>query len=130
MIHPASELRFVSPMVGYGLIATAKIPKGTITWVRDGLDQIISPRQLGTMPALLKANTLRYSYLTGTGRASVLSVVPLADGRRIVSTGRHNLEIWEITTQKILGRLEGHTGVTTSVSLARDQIHAVSGPYD
>ena len=38
MIHPDTEPRFISPDVGVGLVATAPIPKGTITWVRDPLD--------------------------------------------------------------------------------------------
>jgi hypothetical protein len=43
MIHPDSELRFVSPSIGYGLFATRLIPRGTFTWVRDDLDQIVPP---------------------------------------------------------------------------------------
>ena len=67
MIHPDSELRFVSPPIGYGLFATRLIPKGTITWVGDPLDQIISPAQLTTLPVLLSSQAHKYSYLNGRG---------------------------------------------------------------
>jgi uncharacterized protein len=39
MIHPDTELRFISPEKGYGVVATKRIPKGTITWALDRLDQ-------------------------------------------------------------------------------------------
>ena len=38
MIHPDTAVRFIAPAVGRGVIATAPIPQGTITWVRDPLD--------------------------------------------------------------------------------------------
>lgn len=37
MIHPDTEVRFINPEKGYGLVATKFIPKGTITWVQDDL---------------------------------------------------------------------------------------------
>ena len=40
MIHPDTELRYVNDAIGYGVFATRHIPCGTITWVRDHLDQI------------------------------------------------------------------------------------------
>ena len=41
MLHPNAELRYSGPEVGSGVYATAFIPKGTITWVQDPLDQVI-----------------------------------------------------------------------------------------
>ena len=67
VIHPDSELRFVSPAIGYGLFATRLIPKGTITWVVDPLDQIISPPKLHALPELVKTSAFKYSYLNGYG---------------------------------------------------------------
>lgn len=67
MIHPDSELRFVNPAIGYGLFATRSIPAGTITWAGDSLDQIISPAGLAALPALLKDQAHKYSYLNGRG---------------------------------------------------------------
>ena len=43
MIHPHTELRFISPEVGYGVFATALIPEGTITYVKDSLELEVSP---------------------------------------------------------------------------------------
>lgn len=54
MIHPDSELLFVSPQIGLGVFATRFIPKGTITWVFDPLDQIVSPEKAARMPARLE----------------------------------------------------------------------------
>jgi hypothetical protein len=42
MIHPDTELKFVSPEVGYGIFATAFMPMGTIVYVEDPLDIKIS----------------------------------------------------------------------------------------
>jgi hypothetical protein len=67
LIHPDSELRFVSPAIGYGLFATRLIPMGTITWAGDSLDQIISPVALQNLSPLLSRQVHRYSYLNGRG---------------------------------------------------------------
>jgi uncharacterized protein len=65
VIHPDSELSFISPTIGYGLIATRLIPKGTITWVGDPLDQIVSAVQMDALPELLRRHVRRYSWLNG-----------------------------------------------------------------
>jgi hypothetical protein len=57
----------VSDAIGYGLFATRLIPKGTITWAGDSLDRVISPASIDALPALLKAQTHKYSYLNGRG---------------------------------------------------------------
>lgn len=49
MIHPNTELRFISDAVGYGVVATAFIPKGTITWVKDRLDRTFRPEQVQSL---------------------------------------------------------------------------------
>ncbi|MBS9464042.1 SET domain-containing protein [Flagellimonas sp. 389] len=41
MIHPDTEVKFISSEVGYGLVAKKFIPMGTITWVMDKFDQVI-----------------------------------------------------------------------------------------
>lgn len=51
MIHPHTELRFISEAIGYGVVATRDIPAGTITWVQDELDRVLTPEdveRLGT----------------------------------------------------------------------------------
>tara|TARA_R100000935_G_C2826527_1_gene162619 strand:- start:972 stop:1565 length:594 start_codon:yes stop_codon:yes gene_type:complete len=49
MIHPDTEVRFISEEIGYGIVATKFIPAGTITWVQDELDQIYTPGQVAEM---------------------------------------------------------------------------------
>lgn len=46
MMHPDTEIQFISKEIGYGVIATKLIPKGTITWVQDEFDQIFTPQQI------------------------------------------------------------------------------------
>jgi hypothetical protein len=49
MIHPDTELRFISSEIGYGVVATKFIPAGTITWVLDQLDREFTPLELQQM---------------------------------------------------------------------------------
>lgn len=49
MIHPHTEVRFISPEKGYGVVATKFIPKGTITWVLDKLDRFFSLEEVKNM---------------------------------------------------------------------------------
>lgn len=46
MIHPDTELRFISKKIGYGVVATKLIPKGTITWAMDKLDRVFDERDI------------------------------------------------------------------------------------
>lgn len=67
MLHPHTELKFVSPEIGYGIFATALIPKGTITWVKDELDRIVPKDDLGKMTQANLENLLKYSYRNSNG---------------------------------------------------------------
>jgi hypothetical protein len=67
LIHPDSELRFIDASIGFGLFATRLIPKGTITWAIDPLDQIVSPAGMSALPELLRTQAHKYSYLNGRG---------------------------------------------------------------
>lgn len=49
MIHPHTELRFISDEIGHGVVATKLIPKGTITWVQDQLDVVLTSDQVANM---------------------------------------------------------------------------------
>ena len=49
MIHPHTELRFINDKIGFGVVATKFIPKGTITWVIDPLDREFTPQDLVAM---------------------------------------------------------------------------------
>ena len=67
MIHPHTELRFISPEIGFGVIATQLIPKGTITWVFDPLDHVFTPDQIRSMPPLFKEKLHTYTYRDHNG---------------------------------------------------------------
>jgi hypothetical protein len=62
MLHPHTELRFVSPLIGYGIFATKLIPQGTITWVKDQLDRIIPKEEVAAMNEANLENLMKYSY--------------------------------------------------------------------
>jgi hypothetical protein len=62
MIHPHTELPYISAEKGYGVIATQFIPKGTITWIADELDQVFSAERLKSLPFELRVIVDKYSY--------------------------------------------------------------------
>lgn len=62
MIHPHTELRFISPEIGFGVVATRLIPKGTVTWVFDALDQVFSPAEMAGFAPLQQAYLEKYCY--------------------------------------------------------------------
>jgi hypothetical protein len=55
MMHPNTRVQFISDEVGHGVVATAFIPKGTITWVQDPLDQVFSAERRATLPEKTRA---------------------------------------------------------------------------
>lgn len=67
MLHPHTELRFVSPEIGYGIFATQDIPVGTITWVKDELDRVFKSSEIGAMTEDNRENLLKYTYRTRHG---------------------------------------------------------------
>jgi hypothetical protein len=67
MLHPSTELRFVSESIGYGVVATALIPKGTITWVKDDLDQTFSAAAIEAMAAPYRQVLEKYTYVDREG---------------------------------------------------------------
>lgn len=67
MIHPDTELRFINDQIGYGVVATKFIPKGTITWALDKLDRIFSPQQVRAMDPLYQQVLDKYTYRNAEG---------------------------------------------------------------
>jgi hypothetical protein len=59
MIHPKTELKFISNEIGYGVVATEFIPAGTITWVLDKLDREFSPTDFQNLEPIYQ-NILDY----------------------------------------------------------------------
>lgn len=67
MLHPNTELAYLGPEIGHGVFATARIPRGTITWVQDPLDQVIdlsTHPQYASYPPVLE----RYSFRNARGQ--------------------------------------------------------------
>lgn len=62
MIIPSCRVQWISDQKGYGLFATQKIPKGTITFVQDPLDIAITPQQFSQFSAFIKPYIEKYSY--------------------------------------------------------------------
>jgi len=68
MIHPHTELRFISPEIGYGVVATEFIPRGTVTWVKDDLDQTFALDDVRQLPELFHDQLYKYSFIAPNGR--------------------------------------------------------------
>ncbi len=67
MLHPHTELKFVSEEIGYGIFATCRIPIGTIMWVKDELDRIILKEDLSKLTPANLENLMKYSYRNSLG---------------------------------------------------------------
>lgn len=67
MIHPNTEIRFISPEIGFGVVATQFIPKGTITWVLDALDQEFTPEHVKKMHPMMQEMVDKYTYRNHVG---------------------------------------------------------------
>ncbi len=67
MIHPHTEVKFISKEVGYGVVATAFIPAGTITWVLDDLDQEFTPQQFEEMTPFYQNILDTYTFRNNKG---------------------------------------------------------------
>ena len=67
MIHPKTELRFISKEVGYGVFATDFIPAGTITWVLDKLDREFLPEEFFAMDLVYQNIIDTYTFRNNIG---------------------------------------------------------------
>jgi hypothetical protein len=67
MIHPDTRLAEINSTVGIGLVATADIPKGTITWCRDELDLVLTRKQVRSLAADVRRVYLKYAYCNDAG---------------------------------------------------------------
>ncbi|HEY1721067.1 MAG TPA: SET domain-containing protein-lysine N-methyltransferase [Magnetospirillaceae bacterium] len=62
MIHPDTELRFIDDTVGFGVFATAPIPRGTIVWVLCRFDIVLTPDDVRNLPAAYRPIVETYAY--------------------------------------------------------------------
>jgi uncharacterized protein len=67
MIYPYTELRYINDKIGYGVFATRFIPKGTITWALDDLDQLIDSDYVSAMDKARRDLVQKYSYRNQEG---------------------------------------------------------------
>jgi hypothetical protein len=67
MIFPKTELRFISKQIGYGVVATEFIPKGTITWALDALDREFTPEEVSQMDVKYQKILDFYTYRNNRG---------------------------------------------------------------
>lgn len=67
MIHPKTELRHIDDTVGYGVFAVERIPKGTIVYVKDSLELIVSPTDYLLHDQEMKTVIDKYSYIDEQG---------------------------------------------------------------
>jgi len=67
MIHPHTELKFISKEIGYGVVATQFIPAGTITWVLDKLDREFSPLDYDNFEPIYQNILNTYTYRNNKG---------------------------------------------------------------
>jgi len=67
MLHPKTELRYVSSEIGYGIFATEDIPCGTITWTKDQLDRTFTQEEVNKLTPPNYENLMKYTYREKTG---------------------------------------------------------------
>ncbi len=65
MLHPATELRFLGSEIGYGIIATEFIPRGTVTWTLDHLDKIIHDPEIKALSVTHGPIIEKYTFKIG-----------------------------------------------------------------
>lgn len=68
MIIGCTEVVFIDDIKGKGVIATARIPKGTVTWVFDALDREMSMAELALLPEPCRDSVITYSYRNSKGK--------------------------------------------------------------
>lgn len=71
MIHPNTALRFISQEIGYGVFATERIPEGTIVYVKDSLEHVITPTAFQMQSQPMQEVIEKYSYIDEAGNRIV-----------------------------------------------------------
>jgi len=67
MIIPCTKVVYINDVKGFGIVATAPIPRGTVTWVFDELDRVFSPKQLQKLHPACRESVIQYSYRNNSG---------------------------------------------------------------
>ena len=67
MVHPNTELKYINDTVGYGVFATQKIYEGTIVYVKDSLELVVTPTDFLLHSEDMKQVIEKYSYIDENG---------------------------------------------------------------
>lgn len=67
MLHPETEIRPIGAALGAAVVATRLIPAGTLVWVNDGLDQMLSRNQVAGFPEPLRSAVKNHGYFDRGG---------------------------------------------------------------
>ncbi|MDK9705769.1 MAG: SET domain-containing protein [Desulforhopalus sp.] len=67
MIIPCTKVAYINDTKGNGVVATERIPLGTVTWVFDDLDREIPMAKLNGMSEPCRDAILTYSYRNNKG---------------------------------------------------------------
>jgi hypothetical protein len=101
MMIPGLELRFISDMIGRGVCTSKPIPRGTIVWVLDPLDQRVSELEYLALPPLLRAEVERYVYLEAAGDRILCWDLGRYMNHSCAPTGRNVGGLFEVATRDI-----------------------------
>lgn len=66
-MHPDTQLKWISEKIGFGVVATKPIPRGTITWVQDELDGVFPPQKPDELKPLTRELLEKYSFRNHKG---------------------------------------------------------------
>ena len=67
MIHPHTALRYINQEIGYGVVATRFIPRGTLTWILDTFDYVFTLEQVRAMDPTSQDIVAHYAYINAAG---------------------------------------------------------------
>lgn len=67
MIHPDTELKYISKEKQIGVIATRPIPAGSITWIQDPLDREISASEFDSLEPVYRKLLDIYAFRNNRG---------------------------------------------------------------
>lgn len=68
VIHPHTRVEHISEVIGLGVVATARIPRGTIVWTQDALDRVLSEQAAAELAPASRQMLERYAHRDEHGR--------------------------------------------------------------
>jgi hypothetical protein len=71
MIHPNTNIQYINEQIGFGVFATAFIPKGTIVYAKDPYEIEVSAEEYKSLHPRLQESIEKYSYIDECGNRIV-----------------------------------------------------------